>query len=80
MNLKWILFNKWKHKLHLIRFRASLKKEGVKRFPVDYTHAELAALVVRHRDAHAEIATKYSDTLEKLKDARKELSSLKRNK
>lgn len=52
----------------------------MKRFPDDYTHAELAKLVLHHRDLHAELATKYHETLDKLKETRIELSKLKRNK
>jgi hypothetical protein len=52
----------------------------MKRFPDDYTHAELAKLVLHHRDLHVEIATKYHETLDKLKETRIELSRLKRNK
>lgn len=52
----------------------------MKRFPDDYTHAELAKLVLHHRDLHVELATKYHETLDKLKETRIELSRLKRNK
>ncbi len=51
-----------------------------KRFPIDYTHEELANLVIYHHDKHIEAVTKYTDTLEKLKEVQKELSKLKRNK
>lgn len=51
-----------------------------KRFPTDYTHEELANLVIYHHDKHIEAVTKYTDTLEKLKEVQKELSKLKRNK
>jgi hypothetical protein len=52
----------------------------VKRFPQDYTNEELAKLVLHHRDKHVELSTKYHETLDKLKEARIELSKLKRNK
>ena len=51
-----------------------------KTFPRDYTHEELAALVLFHQQQHAEALTKYSAVLEKLKVVGKELSALKRNK
>lgn len=51
-----------------------------KRFPQDYTHAELNKLVLHHHSKHVEYVTKYSDTLEKLIEVRKELSKLKRKK
>jgi hypothetical protein len=51
-----------------------------KRFPHDYSHRELADLVQFHHQAHVDAATEYNDTLEKLKEARIELSKLKRNK
>ena len=57
-----------------------IKVKEMKRFPDDYTHEELTKLVLYHRDKHVEISTKYHDTLDKLKEARIELSKLKRNK
>lgn len=51
-----------------------------KRWPQDYTHKELAALVLCHQEKHAEAATKLADTRDKLIEARKELSKLKRDK
>jgi hypothetical protein len=80
MNLKWVLIGQWKYRINLFLFRAKLKRKGVKRFPYDYTHAELAKLVLHHRDLHVELATKYHETLDKLKETRIELSRLKRNK
>lgn len=80
MNLEWVFIGQWKYRLHRFLFRLKLKRGGVKRFPYDYTHAELASLVVQHRDLNVDALTKYHDTLDKLKDTRKELSAMKRNK
>jgi len=51
-----------------------------KRFPEDYTHAELNKLVLYHHSKHTEYKTKYLDTRDQLIEIRKELSALKRKK
>jgi hypothetical protein len=56
------------------------RKWPSKRFPQDYSHGELAALVIFHRNAHEEYASRQSDMLDKLKTAQIELSKLKRKK
>lgn len=49
-----------------------------KRFPADYSHAELAALVIEHRNAAAAASTERSEIRDRLITAQKELSALKR--
>lgn len=51
-----------------------------KHFPKDYSREELLKLLYHHYNKHAEIATKYENTLEKLIAVRKELSNIKRKK
>lgn len=58
----------------------SIPATASKRFPADYTHAELAALAVDHWDKHIASATKATDLQEKLKAISMELSAMKRSK
>jgi len=75
MNLKWALWYKWYWLYRRVLRRTTLSP---KRFPSDYSHKELADLVVLHRDKRIEAETKYSNTVGKLRAISKELSELKR--
>lgn len=78
-SLKWLLWSKWVYKHQMFVRRIRLAAGGNKRFPQDYTQQELAALVTHHHQKHVETATKLDETRDKLIEAQKELSKLKRS-
>ncbi len=60
--------------------RLHLEWRDGRRFPQDYTRRRLAGIMLHHCDEHIKAKTEASNLRERLIEAQKELSNLKRNK